>query len=160
MNTARNQRKGKQGELRSQNITGSAQNFARLRGSFTCLKPGQRGLGSFRYAGGVSTRKTPDVFGSGKTSEPRQSPPLPRTIADPRPVLAIGSALWVGGAVATYATAGVNHTVQVCIVGVIVGVLGYLVYSLQRLAVVRGSTSAQTGIYLDSPPEHSTSSPQ
>lgn len=74
-------------------------------------------------------------------------PQFPPWLTDPRPVLAFGSAVfaiatvvvWLGGD--RWATAR-----PVCLMGLAVGLLGYLIFVVQRRGARRGDKGAQTGL--------------
>ncbi|MFI1462788.1 DUF2530 domain-containing protein [Nocardia carnea] len=74
-------------------------------------------------------------------------PQFPPWLTDPRPVLALGSALfaiatvvvWLGGD--RWATAR-----PVCLMGLAVGLLGYTIFVVQRRGARRGAKGAQTGL--------------
>ncbi|NKY60160.1 DUF2530 domain-containing protein [Nocardia flavorosea] len=74
-------------------------------------------------------------------------PQFPSWLTDPRPVLALGSALfaiatvvvWLGGD--RWATAR-----PVCLMGLAVGLLGYTIFVIQRRGARRGDKGAQTGL--------------
>lgn len=76
-----------------------------------------------------------------------QLPQFPSWLTDPRPVLAVGSVLfafatvfvWLGGQRWEPAR-------PVCLMGLAVGLLGYLIFVVQRRAARRGDKGAQTGL--------------
>lgn len=81
---------------------------------------------------------------------PPEVPALPRALADPRPVIAVGTALWavalvVVGVRALLGTHGLGGTAATCAVGVALGAIGYGVFSWQR-RTVRGGGRGQQGI--------------
>ena len=82
---------------------------------------------------------------------PPQVPPLPPALADPRPVIAVGTALWavalvVVGLRALLGTDGLGTTAATCAVGVALGAIGYGIFSWQRRTVRGGSGRGQQGI--------------
>lgn len=82
---------------------------------------------------------------------PPEVPALPRTLADPRPVFAVGTALWavglvVAGVRALLGTDGLGTTATTCAVGVALGAIGYGIFSWQRRTVRGGSGRGQQGI--------------
>lgn len=76
-----------------------------------------------------------------------QVPQIPSWLTDPRPVLAIGSALWAVVTVVVFCS-GTNweSTRPICLMGLAVGLLGYLIFVIQRRAARRGDKGAQTGL--------------
>ncbi|GEM_PF-2517004 len=76
-------------------------------------------------------------------------PPLPAAVLDPRPALALGTAIWLVIAIVLLVLGGWSRTVALCLAGIAVGVLGTAVYALQRRAVVRGARGSQQGLDFD-----------
>lgn len=76
-------------------------------------------------------------------------PPVPGALLDPRPVVLVGTLAWAVALVAVLAAGGGTRAAVLCAVGLGVGALGYLVYVLQRRAVLRGSAGAQRGLDFD-----------
>lgn len=77
-------------------------------------------------------------------------PALPASLADPRPVMAVGTVLWaaalvVVGGRALLGTDGLGATVATCAVGVALGAIGYGIFFWQR-RTVRGGRRGQQGI--------------
>ena len=74
-------------------------------------------------------------------------PEIPERLTDPRPVLAIGTAIWLIATVVVAISGDRWHdALPICITGLIVGALGTAVFWLQRRASRRGSKSAQKGL--------------
>jgi hypothetical protein len=78
-------------------------------------------------------------------------PPLPRRFTQVRTVTAVGTLLWLLAAVALLiaALAGwrpLDIWFTTCLAGVLLGGIGYGIYSWQRAAARRGSRSAQQGL--------------
>lgn len=78
-------------------------------------------------------------------------PALPPSLADPRPVMAVGTVLWavalvVVGGRALLGTDGLGTMVTTCAVGVALGAIGYAIFFWQRRTVRRGSRRGQQGI--------------
>jgi hypothetical protein len=78
-------------------------------------------------------------------------PPLPRRLTEVGPVVAVGSALWLVGALALLAARlVVGRPLDIwfvtCVTGAILGGLGYAIFRWQRSAARRGSRTAQPGM--------------
>lgn len=78
-------------------------------------------------------------------------PPLPRRVGEMSTVVAIGSALWLLGAVALLvAWLVVDRPLDIwfttCVAGAVLGGIGYGIFSWQRAAARRGSRTAQQGL--------------
>jgi hypothetical protein len=78
-------------------------------------------------------------------------PPVPRRFLDTPTVVAVGSALWLAGAVVLLAARllagrplGIWFTT--CVAGAALGAVGYGIFSWQRAAARRGSRTAQPGL--------------
>lgn len=72
-------------------------------------------------------------------------PPLPRPLANPRPVVLVGTIAWFAAA-AVLAIAGVGGDwVATCLAGGGLGLVGFLIMAWQRWAADRGSRGAQRG---------------
>jgi len=70
-----------------------------------------------------------------------------RRLADPRPVLAIGTASWVVATVVVLLVGDErNGALPVCIAGILVGLLGSALFFAQRRASRRGHRGAQVGL--------------
>jgi Protein of unknown function (DUF2530) len=71
-----------------------------------------------------------------------------RRLADPRPALAVGTALWVVATVVVLAVGGElrDDALPVCLAGILVGLLGTALYLLQRRSARRGDRGAQVGL--------------
>lgn len=68
-------------------------------------------------------------------------------MADPRPVLAVGTVVWIVATVVV-AVSGDRweDALPVCIAGIVVGILGTALFLVQRNAARRGSRGAQVGL--------------
>jgi hypothetical protein len=82
---------------------------------------------------------------------PPRVPALPSALADPRPVMAVGTALWavvlvVVAVRSLLGTDGLGTTVATCAVGVALGAIGYGIFFWQRRTVRGGSGRGQQGI--------------
>ncbi|WP_040773924.1 DUF2530 domain-containing protein [Nocardia pneumoniae] len=74
-------------------------------------------------------------------------PQLPPRLTDPRPVLAVGSALWLLATVVVWASGDRWEAARpVCLMGLVVGVIGLVIYLIQRRGARRGDKGAQTGL--------------
>lgn len=78
-------------------------------------------------------------------------PNLPRSLADPRPVIAVGTlvfavALVVLAVLGLTGRSGIGTPLSTCAVGVALGVIGYGIFSWQRRTVRSGSGRGQQGI--------------
>ena len=76
---------------------------------------------------------------------PVETPEIPARFTDPRPVLAIGTVAFV---VATVVVALIDwdDALPTCYTGIVIGVLGYSIFWIQRSAARRGSKGAQRGL--------------
>ncbi|MFC9892630.1 DUF2530 domain-containing protein [Nocardia sp. NPDC127579] len=74
-------------------------------------------------------------------------PEIPPRFTDPRPVLAIGSALWLVATVVVWAGGERWESARpVCLMGLAVGLLGTTIFLIQRRGARRGDKGAQTGL--------------
>ena len=78
-------------------------------------------------------------------------PPLLRHLDDMRLVVAVGTGLWLLGALALLAAwllAGrpLDLWFTTCVAGVVLGAVGIGIFSWQRAAARRGSRTAQQGV--------------
>lgn len=70
-----------------------------------------------------------------------------RRLADPRPALAVGTALWVAATVVVLVAGDRwSAALPVCVAGIVVGLLGYALFLVQRRAARRGRRGAQVGL--------------
>ncbi|MFX1756413.1 Protein of uncharacterised function (DUF2530) [Rhodococcus gordoniae] len=71
-----------------------------------------------------------------------------RRLADPRPALAVGTALWVVATVVVLWVGGDlrDDALPICVAGILVGLLGTALFLLQRRAARRGDRGAQVGL--------------
>jgi uncharacterized protein DUF2530 len=80
----------------------------------------------------------------------RPVPPLPRRLANPAPVVLVGTALWFAGAVLFGIRDWVDGSWDIqfwtCVAGVGLGVIGYGLFRWQRSAARRGSRGAWKGL--------------
>ncbi|MGH3884273.1 MAG: DUF2530 domain-containing protein [Pseudonocardiaceae bacterium] len=77
---------------------------------------------------------------------PPPVPPLPRGLADPRPVVGIGTLAWFTTAVVLLVAEGPSVWLGACITGGLLGLLGFAMIHAQRSAARRGARSAQQGV--------------
>lgn len=74
-------------------------------------------------------------------------PRIPPRLTDPRPVLAVGSALWAIATIVVWASGERWESARpVCLMGLAVGLLGTVIYLVQRRGARRGDKGAQTGL--------------
>ncbi|MEU4341404.1 DUF2530 domain-containing protein [Nocardia sp. NPDC023852] len=74
-------------------------------------------------------------------------PQIPPRLTDPRPVLAVGSTLWlIATAVAWAGGDRWEPARPVCLMGLVVGVLALGIFLIQRRGARRGDKGAQTGL--------------
>ncbi|MGH4011502.1 MAG: DUF2530 domain-containing protein [Pseudonocardiaceae bacterium] len=73
-------------------------------------------------------------------------PPLPRRLADPRPVVGIGTLAWFTAAVVLLVARGPSVWLAACVTGSLLGLLGFAMIHAQRSAARRGARSAQQGM--------------
>ncbi|GAA5066094.1 DUF2530 domain-containing protein [Nocardia callitridis] len=76
-----------------------------------------------------------------------QVPQFPARLTDPRPVLAVGSGLWLIATVVVLIGGDRWASVlPVCLMGLVVGVLALGIFLIQRRGARRGDKGAQTGL--------------
>lgn len=97
------------------------------------------------------TEPVPDRADAGVIGPAPQVPALPTALADPRPVMAAGTAGWLVATVVVVARAllgggGLGTSFATCLVGVALGAIGYGIFFWQRHAVRAGSGRGQHGI--------------
>ncbi|PXX66776.1 uncharacterized protein DUF2530 [Nocardia tenerifensis] len=74
-------------------------------------------------------------------------PQIPPRLTDPRPVLAVGSALWLLATVVVSLSGDRWASVlPVCLMGLVVGLLALGIFLIQRRGARRGDKGAQTGL--------------
>lgn len=74
---------------------------------------------------------------------PPAVPSLPRRLADPRPVVGVGTLAWFTAAVVLLVASGPSVWAGACVTGGALGLLGFAMIHAQRGAVRRGTRSAQ-----------------
>ena len=72
--------------------------------------------------------------------------PLPRSLAEPRPVITVGTIAWFAAAVVFLTIGSPTEWVWTCLAGGLLGLVGFTVMYLQRRAARRGSRAAQRGL--------------
>lgn len=72
--------------------------------------------------------------------------PLPRSLANPRPAIAVGTIAWFVAAVLLLVAGAPMGWVWTCLIGGMLGFVGFTVMYLQRSAAQRGSRLAQRGL--------------
>lgn len=74
-------------------------------------------------------------------------PRIPPRFTDPRPVLAVGSTLWLIATIVVWTSGDRWESARpVCLMGMAVGLLGYMIFAIQRRGARRGDKGAQTGL--------------
>jgi CHASE2 domain-containing sensor protein len=77
---------------------------------------------------------------------PVDPPPLPRRTADVPLVVAIGTAAWIVAGVILALVRPLDVWFTTCVVGAVLGGVGFGIFSWQRAAARRGSRLAQRGL--------------
>jgi hypothetical protein len=77
---------------------------------------------------------------------PPVAAPLPHGLADPRPVVGIGTLAWFMAAVVLLLVGGPSVWVGACVTGGLLGLLGFAMIHAQQSAARRGGRSAQQGL--------------
>ncbi len=77
---------------------------------------------------------------------PPVAPPLPRILADPRPVVGVGTLAWFTAAVILLLARGPSVWMAACVTGGLLGLLGFAMIHAQRSAARRDGRSAQLGL--------------
>ena len=73
-------------------------------------------------------------------------PSLSPVLMDPRPVVAVGAALWALATIAAFAVPTLHSWRPIALAGLGVGVFGLSLFLWQRSAARRGARGAQTGL--------------
>ncbi|MBY8857691.1 DUF2530 domain-containing protein [Nocardia sp. CA2R105] len=73
-------------------------------------------------------------------------PEIPPRLTDPRPVLAIGTILWAIATIAVWVNDVWAPARPICLMGLAVGLLGYIIFMIQRRGARRGDKGAQKGL--------------
>lgn len=81
----------------------------------------------------------------------REAPPLPSSLLEVWPVVAVGFVGWLIGAVLAFVVPALQSWRPVTLGGLGVGLIGTSIFVLQLAAARRGARGAQTGLetYLD-----------
>lgn len=74
-------------------------------------------------------------------------PPLPRRLADPRPVVGVGTVMWFAAAVVLLLAGGPSAWVWACLTGGLLGLTGFAMVHWQLSAARRGSRGAQRDLF-------------
>ncbi|HKR48085.1 MAG TPA: DUF2530 domain-containing protein [Pseudonocardiaceae bacterium] len=77
---------------------------------------------------------------------PPVAPSLPGRLADPRPVVGVGTLAWFTAALVLLITDGPSGWTGACVVGGLLGLLGFVMIHMQRSAARRGARYAQRGL--------------
>jgi len=81
------------------------------------------------------------------SSDSEPAPPsLSPALMDPRPVIAVGAALWALANIAAFTVPALHSWRPITLAGLGVGVFGLSLFLWQRSAARRGSRGAQTGL--------------
>jgi hypothetical protein len=70
-------------------------------------------------------------------------PALPRSLADPRPVVGVGTLVWFASAVVLLITGGPPVWTWACLTGGLLGLSGFAMIHWQRSAARHGARGAQ-----------------
>ncbi|MBF4995548.1 DUF2530 domain-containing protein [Nocardia nova] len=73
-------------------------------------------------------------------------PEIPPRLTDPRPVLAVGSLVWLVATVVVWCNDSWADARPICLMGLGVGLLGYSIFVIQRRGARRGDKGAQKGL--------------
>ncbi|HEX8934382.1 MAG TPA: DUF2530 domain-containing protein [Pseudonocardiaceae bacterium] len=71
------------------------------------------------------------------------TPPLPRGLADPRPVVGVGTVVWFATAVVLLVSGGPAAWMWACLTGGLLGFVGFAMIHWQRSAAQRGARGAR-----------------
>ena len=77
---------------------------------------------------------------------PPAPPPLPPGLANPRPIIVVCTSAWFAAATTLLVLRAPAEWVWACVIGVLLGFVGFTVMFLQRRAALRGSKGAQRGL--------------
>lgn len=77
---------------------------------------------------------------------PPAVPPLPPRLADPRPVVGVGTVAWLAAAVALLIAGGPPVWIGACLTGGLLGLFGFVMIHAQHSAARRGARGAQQGL--------------
>jgi hypothetical protein len=70
-------------------------------------------------------------------------PPLPRGLADPRPLVGVGTVVWFAAAVVLLVSGGPAAWLWACLTGGLLGLTGFAMIHWQRNAAQRGVRGAR-----------------
>jgi hypothetical protein len=77
-------------------------------------------------------------------------PPLPRPLVDPTPVLLVGTGGWFLGlllfGISDLSSGRISPQFWTCLVGCVLGLIGYAIFRWQRAASRRGARGAWRGL--------------
>ncbi|RDI61430.1 DUF2530 domain-containing protein [Nocardia pseudobrasiliensis] len=76
----------------------------------------------------------------------RNVPEIPPHLTDPRPVLVVGVLAWAIATVLVWTVDAWAPARPICLMGMVVGLLAYLIFVLQRRSARRGDKGAQKGL--------------
>ncbi|MGH3832690.1 MAG: DUF2530 domain-containing protein [Pseudonocardiaceae bacterium] len=73
--------------------------------------------------------------------------PLPSNLADPRPVVGVGTLAWFTAVVVLLIVGGPPTWIWACLTGGLLGLIGFVMIHWQRNAARRGSRGAQRDLF-------------
>jgi hypothetical protein len=74
-------------------------------------------------------------------------PPLPRRLADPRPVVGVGTIIWFAAAVVLLIIGGPLVWIWACLTGGLLGLTGFAMIHWQGSAARRGARGVQHDLF-------------
>ncbi|CAM3911201.1 DUF2530 domain-containing protein [Smaragdicoccus niigatensis] len=81
------------------------------------------------------------------TVSEQEVPQIPKRLTDPRPVLAIGTLLWAIATAVVWASGDLWMDARpTCLMGMALGGVGYLMFTVQRRSARLGKKGAQQGL--------------
>jgi hypothetical protein len=78
---------------------------------------------------------------------PVPPPPLPRSLADPRPIVGVGTVIWFAAAVVLLVAGGPRVWIWACLTGGLLGLLGFAMIHWQGSAARRGTRGPQRDLF-------------
>jgi hypothetical protein len=108
------------------------------------LRPGSAAVDAYRHGAIV-------IAMTDEPGESREAPPLPASLLEVWPVVAVGFLGWLIAAVLAFVVPALTSWRPVTLGGLGVGIIGTSIFVLQLAAARRGARGAQTGLetYLD-----------
>ncbi|NKY52323.1 DUF2530 domain-containing protein [Nocardia vermiculata] len=82
------------------------------------------------------------------TPDPPESPvpEIPPRLTDPRPVLVVGSLVWLVATIVVWCNDNWADARPICLMGLVVGLLATGIFLIQRRGSRRGDKGAQKGL--------------